>query len=162
MIEEIDWSVARVLSTLRRLGVDDRTLVVFASDNGPWLRYGDHAGGTSGFRGGKGFTFEGGVRVPCVMRWPGVIPAGSVCTEPAMTIDLLPTVARLLDAELPEHTIDGKDIWPLIAGEPGAVSPQESYVFYYHKGALQALRSGSWKLFLPHGYRSMDGREFGR
>jgi arylsulfatase A len=161
VIEEIDWSVGRVLATLRRLGVDDDTLVVFTSDNGPWLSYGDHAGSTGGFREGKGTTFEGGVRVPCVMRWPGVIPAGSVCSEPAMTIDVLPTIARLLGAELPENTIDGRDIWPLIVGEPGAVSPQQSYVFYYHKGALEALRAGRWKLHLPHGYRSMQGRSLG-
>jgi len=161
VIEEIDWSVGRVLSTLRRLGVDDNTLVVFTSDNGPWLSYGDHAGGTGGFREGKGTTFEGGVRVPCVMRWPGVIPAGSICTEPAMTIDVLPTFAGLIEAELPGHTIDGRDIWPLIVGEPGAASPHESYVFYYRQGALEALRAGRWKLHLAHGYRSMEGRELG-
>jgi arylsulfatase len=161
VIEEIDWSVGRVLSTLRRLNVDDNTMVVFASDNGPWLSYGDHAGSTGGFREGKGTTFEGGVRVPFVVRWPGVIPAGSVCSEPAMTIDLLPTIAGLLDAPLPDHTIDGRDIWPLIVGQPGAVSPQESYVFYYHRGALEAIRAGRWKLHLPHAYRSMQGRELG-
>ncbi len=161
VIEEIDWSVGRVMSTLKRLRVDERTLVIFASDNGPWLSYGDHAGSTGGFREGKGTTFEGGVRVPMVMRWPGVIPEQSVCTEPAMTIDVLPTVARLLAQPLPEHTLDGLDIWPLIVGEAGAVSPHDSFAFYYHKSALQAVRSGRWKLHLPHSYRSMAGRALG-
>ncbi|MFT7463004.1 MAG: arylsulfatase A [Pseudohongiellaceae bacterium] len=161
VIEEIDWSVGRVMSTLERLGVDEKTLVIFASDNGPWLSYGDHAGLTGGLREGKGTTFEGGVRVPCLMRWPGVIPEQSLCTEPAMTIDVLPTIARLLGQPLPDHTIDGLDIWPLIVGEPGAVSAHESLAFYYHTSALEALRAGRWKLHLAHGYRSMAGRALG-
>ena len=123
VIAEIDHSVGRILATLERLGVADNTLVIFTSDNGPWLNFGDHAGSALPLREGKGTTFEGGVRVPCIARWPGRIPAGSVCREPAMTIDVFPTVARLIGAELPAHPIDGRDIWPLLAGQPGARSP---------------------------------------
>ncbi|MCA9053014.1 MAG: sulfatase-like hydrolase/transferase, partial [Planctomycetaceae bacterium] len=102
VIEEIDASVGAVLDALERLGLDDDTLVLFSSDNGPWLSYGDHAGSTGPLREGKGTTFEGGVRVPFLARWPGRIPAGLVCDEPAMTIDVLPTVAELIGAELPD------------------------------------------------------------
>ncbi|MCA9056751.1 MAG: sulfatase-like hydrolase/transferase, partial [Planctomycetaceae bacterium] len=112
VLEEIDWSVGEVLAALDRHDLADDTLVLFASDNGPWLSYGDHAGSAGPLREGKGTTFDGGVRVPFLARWPGHVPAGRVCREPAMTIDVLPTVARLLGAELPAHPIDGLDIWP--------------------------------------------------
>ncbi|MCP3903681.1 MAG: sulfatase-like hydrolase/transferase, partial [Planctomycetes bacterium] len=161
VIEEIDWSVGRVLDALRRHGLDDRTLVIFASDNGPWLSYGDHAGTTGPLREGKGTTFEGGVRVPCLMRWSGTVPAGVVCREPLMTIDVLPTVAGLIGAELPSHRIDGRDARALLLGSRGATSPQAAYFFYYHRNDLEAMRCGRWKLHFPHGYRSMDGREPG-
>ncbi len=161
VIEEIDWSVGQVLAALERVGVGDETLVIFSSDNGPWLSYGDHAGSAGQLREGKGTTFEGGVRVPFIARFPGQIPAGSTGGEPAMTIDVFPTVAGLLDAELPAHPIDGADIWPLLRGEPGAVSPHEALFFYYHKNHLEAVRSGRWKLHLPHGYRTMIGRALG-
>jgi arylsulfatase A-like enzyme len=161
VIQEIDASVGRILAALERHDLGDDTLVVFTSDNGPWLSYGGHAGSTGPLREGKGTTFEGGVRVPFLARWPGRIPAGSVCSEPAMTFDLLPTVAGLIGAELPGHRIDGLDIWPLLAGEPGARTPHEAFFFYYHANDLEAVRSGRWKLHFPHGYRSMKGREVG-
>src|SRR6059036_37484 len=104
---------------------------MFVSDNGTWLSYGDHAGSASSFREGKGTTWEGGVRGPCLFRWPGRIPAGAVCNAPAMTIDILPTIAGLIGARLPGHAIDGLDIWPLIAARPGAVSPDEAFYFYW-------------------------------
>lgn len=157
---EIDWSVGQILSTLKRLGIDKKTLVIFSSDNGPWLSYGDHAGLAKPLREGKGTTFDGGQRESTIMRWPGRIPAGIVCKEPAATIDILPTVAKLSGAELPAHTIDGKDIWPLMSGRPGAKSPHEAF-FYYRGYALEAVRSGKWKLHLPHGYRTLAGREGG-
>src|SRR5262249_17057158 len=100
VVMEIDWSVGQILAALERNKLDGRTLVRFASDNGPWLSYGDHAGTTAGLREGKATTFEGGVRVPCLMRWPGHIPAGSVCRDPVMTIDVLPTFAHLAGAKL--------------------------------------------------------------
>ncbi len=158
---EIDWSVGQILDTLRRLKLDDNTLVIFTADNGPWLSYGDHAGSAGPLREGKGTMFDGGCRESCIMWWPGTIPAGTRCTEPAMTIDILPTVARLIGADLPDHPIDGKDIWPLIDGTPGATSPQEAYYFYYGR-QLQAIRSGRWKLHFPHSYRTLAGRPGGR
>jgi len=161
VIEEIDWSVGQVLAVLDRLGIADETLVIFASDNGPWLSYGDHAGSTGPLREGKGTTFEGGVRVPCLMRFPGRIPAGSVCSEPVMAIDVFPTVARLIGAPLPDHAIDGLDIWSLLSDPSRATSPHEALFFYYHKNHLEALRAGRWKLHLPHSYRTMEGRELG-
>jgi arylsulfatase len=102
------------------------------------------------------------VREPFVARWPGVIPAGSVCHEPAMTIDLLPTIAGLIGAKLPDHTIDGLDIWPLLSGQPGAENPHDAYYFYYADNELQAVSSGTKKLYLPHTYRTLAGRPGGR
>ncbi len=160
VVMEVDWSVGQILDTLRKHELDEHTLVVFTSDNGPWLSYGDHAGSALPLREGKGTMFDGGCREPTLMWWPGTIPAGTVCREPAMTIDLLPTVAQMVGAELPDHPIDGKDIWPLIAGEEGAQSPQEAYYFYYGR-ELQAIRRGKWKLHFPHGYRTMAGRKGG-
>ena len=157
---EIDWSVGQVLSTLKRLGIDEKTLVIFCSDNGPWLSYGDHAGSAEPLREGKGTSFDGGHREPTVMRMPGTIPAGIVCKEPASTMDILPTVAKLTGAKLPAHKIDGKDIWPLMTGVPGAKSPHEAF-FYYRSYALEAVRSGKWKLHLPHSYRTLAGRPGG-
>jgi arylsulfatase A-like enzyme len=157
---ELDWSVGEVLRTLSELGLEDDTLVLFASDNGPWISYGDRAGSAGPLREAKGTTWDGGVRVPFIARWPGRIPEGAVCREPAMTIDILPTIAGLLGAELPAHPIDGKDIWPLLSGEPGAVSPQEAY-YFYQGNRLEAVRSGRWKLHFPHAYRTLAGREGG-
>jgi arylsulfatase A-like enzyme len=162
VISEIDWSVGQVLDTLHKHGLDERTLVIFTSDNGPWLSYGDHCGSAAPLREGKGTSWEGGVREPFVARWPGVIPAGSVCHEPAMTIDLLPTIAGLIGAKLPDHTIDGLDIWPLLSGQPGAENPHDAYYFYYADNELQAVSSGTKKLYLPHTYRTLAGRPGGR
>lgn len=160
VVMEIDWSVGQILSTLKRLHIDRQTLVIFSSDNGPWLSYGDHAGSARPLREGKGTTFDGGQREPTIMRWPCKIPAGLVCKEAASTMDILPTLARLAGVELPERTIDGKDIWPLISGQTGARSPHEAF-FYYNGWALEAVRSGKWKLHLPHGYRTLAGRPGG-
>jgi arylsulfatase A len=152
VIQEIDWSVGEILGALKRHGLDDNTLVVFTSDNGPWLLYGSHAGDARPLREGKGTTFDGGVRVPCLMRWPGKIPAGSVCREMAMTMDLLPTIAKLAGTNAPtERIIDGKDIWPLMSAQPGALTPHEAYYYYWAQG-LEAVRSGPWKLHFAHDY----------
>ncbi len=161
VIEEIDWSVGEVLKALDELHLADNTWVIFSSDNGPWHSYGDHAGSAGPFREGKGSVFEGGVRVPCVMRWPGQIPSGRVCKEAAMTVDLFPTIASKVGGTLPAHRIDGLDIWPLIASVKGARNPHEAYAFYYNQGELQAIRSGAWKLLLPHKARGMRGRPGG-
>ncbi len=161
VMQEIDWSVGEILAALARNELDRRTLVIFSSDNGPWLNYGDHAGSAGPLREGKGTCWEGGVREPFIARFPGVIPPGSVCHEPAMTIDLFPTIARLSGAALPPQKIDGQDIWPLLSGEATAKNPHEAYYFYYNDNELQAVMSGPWKLYLPHTYRTLAGRPGG-
>ncbi len=163
VIQEIDASVGRVLRAIETNGLAKDTLVVFTADNGPWLSYGDHAGTAGPFREGKGTCWEGGVREPCIMRWPGKIPAGTTSDAMLMTIDLFPTIARLVGAELPKLAIDGRDVWPLLAGQPGAVNPHEAYWYYYESNQLQAIVSGDgrWKLQLPHTYRSLAGRPGG-
>ncbi len=160
VVEEVDWSVGQIIKTLRRLKLETNTMVIFTADNGPWLSYGDHAGTAGPLREGKGTMFDGGCREPTVMWWPGTIPAGSVCNTPAMTIDILPTIAARIGAKLPEHPIDGRDIWPLIVGKPDAKSPHDAYYFYWGD-QLQAIRMGRWKLHFPHGYRTLAGRPGG-
>lgn len=162
VIMEIDWSVGEILRALKNNRLDDQTFVVFTSDNGPWLSYGNHAGSAYPLREGKLTSWEGGTREPCIMRWPGQIPAGSVSREPLMTIDLFPTIARLIGAQLPQHKIDGLDVWPIIAGGPKAKNPHEAYYFYYENNQLQAVTSGRWKLYLPHTYRTLAGQPGGR
>lgn len=164
VIMEIDWSVGEVLKALKQHKLDDNTLVIFTSDNGPWLNYGNHAGSTGPLREGKGTTWEGGTRVPCIMRWPGKIPRGKTSDAMLMTIDLLPTIAKLTDAELPKHKIDGLDVWSLITGAKSAKNPHDAYFFYYHQSQLQAVTSGDgqWKLYLPHEFRTLAGRPGGK
>lgn len=149
VIMEIDWSVGQILSTLKRLGIDKETLVIFTSDNGPWLSKGEHGGSARPLRDGKGSTYEGGMRVPCIMHWPGRIPPGTVCSEIATTMDFLPTFAALVGAKLPgDRVIDGKDISSLLT-DPAAKTPHKAF-FYYRSRNLQAVRSGKWKLILEH------------
>jgi arylsulfatase A len=161
VIAEIDWSVGQIREVLEKHKLDRKTLVIFTSDNGPWLSYGDHAGSAGPLREGKGTSFEGGVREPTVMWYPGQIPAGTECDEPAMTIDLLPTLADWVGAELPtERKIDGLNIRPLITGGPDEKTPHDALYFYWG-GHLEAVRSGPWKLHLPHSYRTLAGRDGG-
>jgi len=142
-IAEIDWSVGRVLDTLSEEGIDEDTLVIFFSDNGPAV------GSAGPLRGRKGSTFEGGMREPTVIRWPGRIPAGQDIDEIMTAMDLLPTFAKLAGAEVPgDRTIDGRDIGPILTGD--ADSPHDS--FFYHGGdKLRAVRSGKWKLHWNQG-----------
>ena len=156
---EVDWSVGRIIDTLRKNELDKNTLVIFTSDNGPWLSYGDHAGSAGPLREGKGTMFEGGCRESTLMWWPGTVPSNSNCSTPAMTIDILPTVAELIGANLPDHKIDGKSILNLVTGKNDK-SPQEAYYFYYGQ-QLQAMRMGKWKLHFPHNYRTMNGKPGG-
>jgi arylsulfatase A len=151
VIEELDWSVGEILGAIKRHGLDRDTLVVFTSDNGPWLAKGEHGGLATPLRDGKGTTYEGGMRVPGIMRWPGHIPAGHVCTEMATTMDLFPTFAGLGGGRVPtDRVIDGKDIWPLVAGHRGAKTPHEALFYYGANHELYAVRSGDWKLhFTP-------------
>jgi arylsulfatase A len=162
VVEELDEGVGILLATLDDLGLADDTLVIFTSDNGPWLSYGDHAGTTGGFREGKGTVFEGGVRVPMVARWPRGIPAGTVVEEPCMAIDLFPTLATFARAPLPEATLDGRDLAPLLRGQAAELDPEHPYYYWYHTNELQAMRVGRWKMHFPHRYRTMNGREVGR
>jgi len=148
-VEFIDWSTAALLHELRRLGLEQDTLVIFTSDNGGALNV---AGSRNlPLRGGKATTWEGGLRVPCIMRWPGRVPAGTVCSELATAMDFLPTFARLAGAEPPDdRIIDGKDIRPLMFAQSDAHTPYDAY-FYYFRNDLEAVRAGRWKLHLKSG-----------
>jgi arylsulfatase A-like enzyme len=144
-IEEVDASTGRILETLKKLGIDEKTLVLFTSDNGSQR---EKQGSNLPLRGRKGRTDEGGMRVPCVVRWPGKIPAGSKSSEITSTLDLLPTFAKLAGAKLSmDRAIDGGDIWPILSGKPDAKSPHEAF-YYYQMEQLQAVRAGPWKLFV--------------
>ena len=160
VVMELDASVGRVLAALRAAGLDRTTLVVFLSDNGPWLNFGDHGGSAGPLREGKGTEWEGGVRVPCLVRWPGRIRPGAVCGEMASSMDILPTVAAAAGARLPRRAIDGLDLLPLVLGET-ASSPRDE-LYYYYGTELHAVRRGRWKLHVPHGYPSYEGQEPGR
>ncbi|MBN2764107.1 MAG: sulfatase [Bacteroidales bacterium] len=160
VVMEIDWSVGEIMNALDQNGLTDNTLVIFTSDNGPWLNFGDHAGSTGGLREGKGTSFEGGQRVPCIMRWPAQIPAGTVCNQLASTIDFLPTFAEMLGVKLPEKKIDGVSILPLMKGKKDA-KPREIFYYYYQGSALEAVRKDNWKLVFPHMHRSYEGLEPG-
>jgi arylsulfatase A-like enzyme len=152
VISEIDWSVGQILNALRQNKIDENTLVIFTSDNGPWALYGDHAGSAAPLRGYKATAFDGGVRVPFIARWPKRIPAGRTVHNPAMTIDVLPTVARQVGVKLPtDRIIDGRDLWALLSGAKNASDPHDALYFYWGQ-ELQAVRSGRWKLHLPHDY----------
>jgi len=153
---EIDWSVGQVMETLKKEGLDSNTLVIFTSDNGPWLSFGNNAGSSGGLREGKMTTFEGGQREPALMRWPGVITPGTVCNKLSANIDILPTLAAITGASLPSRKIDGLSILPLLKGLPGA-NPRDHLFYYYEKNSLEAVREGPWKLILPHHYPSSEG-----
>ena len=144
-VEEVDWSVGRVLDTLRELKLDQNTLVVFTSDNGPWLIKGADGGSAGPLRGGKGSTWEGGVREPTLAWWPGRIAPGSVCDAVAGTIDLLPTAVALAGGKVPaQPVIDGRDISPLLFGK--TTQSQREAHHYFSSYNLQAVRQGPWKL----------------
>jgi len=149
VIAEIDWAVGQILDRLRRDRIAENTLVIFSSDNGPWLIFGDHGGSALPLRGGKREVWEGGFRVPAIFWWPEHIPAARTCQELATQMDIMPTLLRLAGASMPRLSIDGKDIWPLISGVPGASSPHQAF-YYYYDYELRACRSGRWKLVLPH------------
>ncbi len=148
---EIDWSIGQILNTLKELGLEENTLVVLTSDNGPWTNYGNHAGSAGGLREAKATTFDGGNRVPCIMYWKGVTQPGTVCNKLASNIDLFPTLAAISGAPLPQRKIDGVNILPLVKGEK-EVSPRESFVYYYNKNDLEAVTDGMFKLVFPHKY----------
>jgi arylsulfatase len=154
VVMEIDGSVGQILGALDELGIAGNTLVAFASDNGPWLAYGNHAGSAGSLREGKFTTFEGGQRVPGIVRWPERIDGNTVSTDIVTTMDLLPTIAAITGAALPDWPIDGKSILPLLEGKPGARSPTDT-VYFYGGSALEAVRNDHWKLHLPHDYETV-------
>ena len=151
---EIDWSVGQVLLALQEMGVDRNTLVIFTSDNGPWLNYGNYAGTCDGLREGKCTAWEGGERVPCIMRWPGRIPDGTVCNRFAVTLDLYSTIGGYAGADT-RMAIDGIDISALLEGVPDA-NPRKEFWYYYDR-TLCGVTDGRWKLVVPHEYRSYEG-----
>ncbi|HOI50545.1 MAG TPA: sulfatase-like hydrolase/transferase, partial [Prolixibacteraceae bacterium] len=157
---EIDWSVGQILQTLKALRLEENTLVILTSDNGPWLNYGNHAGSAGGLRQGKGTSFEGGQRVPCLMRWKGTIAEGVVCNKLVSGIDILPTLAALAGAPLPEKKIDGVNLLPLMQGDPDA-NPRKAFYYYYRKNSLEAVTNGDWKLVFPHPGRNYEDFEPG-
>ncbi|MEY2725756.1 MAG: Arylsulfatase [Planctomycetota bacterium] len=159
VLAEVDWSIGQLVETTRRLGIEHNTLFIFTSDNGPWLSYGNHAGSAKPLREGKGTMFDGGCRVPCIMKWPAAIPANSVCNQPAMTIDILPTIAELINAPLPQLPIDGLSITALMT-EENQTSPHDALYFYWGSD-LHAVRSRNWKLHFPHPYRTLNGQPGG-
>lgn len=155
VIMELDWSVGEIGKALKAAGVEDRTLVILTSDNGPWISYGNHAGSTP-YREAKGTSFDGGVRSACIMKWPGHIAAGTRSERAFSTVDLLPTLAGLAGAEPPKNPIDGRDVWDLVLGKPDAKNPHEYYPFSTG-GTFEGIISGDgrWKLHLPHMYRTL-------
>ncbi len=156
VLMEIDWSVGEIVRTLEETGLSENTLIIFTSDNGPWISFGNHAGSTGGLREGKGTSFEGGQKVPSMMKWPAVIPKGVICNKLASTIDILPTLAAITRSPLPEKIIDGVNIFPLLAGDEMA-NPRRIFYYYYGDNQLEAVREDNWKLIFPHKHRSYEG-----
>jgi arylsulfatase A len=148
---------ADVIAEIETQRIDDNTLVIFTSDNGPWLIFGNHGGSAGPFREGKGTTYEGGMRVPMIARWPGKITAGGVSHHPASLADILPTLAGVAAAELPQEKIDGRDLSAhLTSPVPAAAPPPAAPMCYYRSGNLDAVRVGKWKLHVPHSFRYVD------
>ena len=146
---EIDWSTGALIDALKHHGIYENTIVIFMSDNGPWLTYGNHAGSAGVLRNGKLSVFEGGVRSPTHIQWPANLKPQAPIDVPMMSIDWLPTLVELAGAPLPQKDIDGKNIWPIISGEQRE-PVHEAYFFYFHHNDLSAVRYQDWKLYFPH------------
>ena len=159
VIMEIDWSVGQILDALKSNDIEDNTFVIYASDNGPWLNYGKWGGSAGPLREGKGTMWEGGARVPCIMRWPEIISPGQSISNIASTIDIYPTIANILDDKIERYANDGFSLLPLLNGEKNSNPRNELY--YYYSEKLIAVRKEEWKLVFPHVYRSYKGAEPG-
>ena len=160
VVTEIDYSVGRIITYLEENDLSDNTILVFTSDNGPWLSYGDHSGSSGIYREGKGTTWEGGVRVPSIIKFPnGLKP--SIIDEPVMAIDWMPTFANITKSKLSQNKIDGKDIWPLLSGEVDQ-TPHKKLYFYYRVNELHSIRMNEWKIQFSRTYRSLNGRDGGK
>lgn len=153
VVMELDWSVGQIMKRLDDLKLSENTILIITSDNGPWLNYGDHAGSSGGLREGKGTAWDGGTRVPCIIRWPGKIAAGSVNSQLMVNIDLLPTIVSIAKASLPENKIDGMDFSALLTGKTNK-GPREVFYYYYDVNNLKAVRYKNWKLVFPHSSRT--------
>jgi len=160
VIMEIDWSVGQIIDALKKNGIDDNTLIIYASDNGPWLNYGKWGGSAGPLREGKGTMWEGGARVPCIMRWPDKITPGQSITKIASTIDIYPTIAEIVGDEINGYANDGVSLMPILNGDINSNPRNELYYYYGEK--LIAVRKGKWKLVFPHIYRSYEGVEAGK
>ncbi|HDZ06772.1 hypothetical protein LCGC14_0243030 [marine sediment metagenome] len=161
VIMELDWSVGEIIKSVEQNGLTENTIIIFTSDNGPWLAYGNHSGSALPFREGKGTGWEGGQREPFLIKYPEKIEAGITIDAPVMAIDILPSIAEVTEAVLPTNIIDGKSAWSLFTGKTDK-SPQEAYFFYYRVNELFGVRYGKWKLYFPHRYRTMNGQEPGK
>lgn len=158
VIMELDWSVGEIINTLKENSLEENTIVIFTSDNGPWLAYGAHGGCAYPLREGKGTALEGGQREPCIIKYPSKLKANTVVNVPLMSIDILPTIAYLTNSTLPELKIDGKNAWDIISGK-STENNHEAYYFYYRVNELHGVRYKHWKLYFPHTYRTLNGQE---
>ena len=152
---EIDWSVGEIQKALQKNNLEENTIFIFTTDNGPWLNYGNHAGSSGGLREGKTTSWEGGQRVPFIVKWPGNIKEGVVCNKLASSIDFLPTIAEIVNGQLSENIIDGVSVLELWKGIEGA-NPRDEFYYYFGKNNLNAVRKGNWKLVFPHSYQSYE------
>lgn len=146
---ELDWSVGEITKALKKANIEENTIVIFTSDNGPWLLFGNHAGNAEPLRNGKTSTFEGGQRVPFIIKWPNNVQRKSISNEVVTALDLLPTIMNITNGRLPNEKIDGNDITDLLKGNKKATGHGKPFFFYY-EGELQAVRDNDWKLVLPH------------
>ena len=160
VVEEIDHGIGRIIDELERNNLDRNTIVIFTSDNGPWLSYGNHSGSSGIYREGKGTTWEGGVRVPSIIKFPNGLKPSEI-DEPIMAIDWMPTFANITRSKLSQNKIDGKDIWPLLSGEVNQ-SPHEKLYFYYRVNELHSIRMNDWKIQFSRTYRSLNGKDGGK
>jgi len=148
VMEEVDWSVGEVMRTLKENKLDQNTIVIFTSDNGPWLTFGNHAGNSGGLREGKGTAWEGGLKVPFIVSWPGKVRDGLVRSNLVTAMDLLPTLVNICHLSMPVKKIDGVDFTELLTGE-GKSNPRDEFAYYYDRNSLKAIRKGKWKLVFP-------------
>jgi arylsulfatase len=153
VIMELDWSIGEIMNTLDKQGLSANTVLIVTSDNGPWRNFGNNAGSSGGFREGKGTAWDGGVRVPCLIRWPGKVEGGSVNSHLLTNMDILPTIVNITGAPSPKNKIDGLSFMPLLRGK-AATGPREVFYYYYDQNNLKAVRYKNWKLVLPHKSRS--------
>ena len=154
VIMELDWSLGEIVKALRKNDILENTMIIFTSDNGPWLNFGNHAGNTAGLREGKGTVFEGGQRVPTIISWPKAIKKSTISNKLAASIDILPTITKIVKGKLPNHKIDGVSILDILKGEN--TTARDHFFYYYKTNSLEAVRKDHWKLILPHESRSYE------